>query len=290
MSWCRVNLICNRNDANIIEEILVAHEAISISMVDKSFDSPIFEPRVGETPLWRVIKISALFDEKKSKEIIDSYLEGIPYSNLTISKLHNQNWIGKYQKNFKPIKIGKRLWVVPSWSQNLSNREGVKLKINPGMAFGSGSHETTHLCLEYLDGNPPNKVSILDYGCGSGILSIASILLGATKAIAVDIDPQALLATKENAIENKVVDKIKIGVPKDFTDIKVDIVIANIFSNTLIALRDTFAGYLESNSKLVLCGIMNEHLNQILDYYEKLFCFNKIEKKNDWLLIELSKK
>jgi len=179
LSWCKVNLICNRNDVGIIEEILVANDAISISMGDEIGNNPIYEPKVGETPLWNVIEFSALFEETISREVIDSLLEGIPYADLIIRKLENQNWIEKYQENFKPIKFGKRIWVVPSWSENLKIPESIQIKLDPGMAFGSGSHETTHLCLEYLDENPPKKLSVLDYGCGSGILGIASSLLGA---------------------------------------------------------------------------------------------------------------
>ena len=290
MSWCKVNLICNRNDVIIIEEILIANEAISISMVDESGINPIYEPKVGETPLWHVIELSALFEETVSKEIIDSFLEGISYSNLTITKLENQNWIEKYQESFKPINFGKKIWVVPSWSEDLEIPESIQIKMDPGMAFGSGSHETTHLCLEFLDENPPKKLSVLDYGCGSGILGIASLLLGATKVIAIDIDPQALIATEENSKVNNVSNKIQIGIPEVFTEAKVDFLIANILANPLKDLKKTFLNLTNDSAQIVMSGIMENQLQSIKKHYERDLNIIEVRERNGWYLISGNKK
>ena len=290
MSWCKVNLICNRNDVGIIEEILVANDAISISMGDEIGNNPIYEPKVGETPLWNVIEFSALFEETISREVIDSLLEGIPYSDLIIRKLENQNWIEKYQENFKPIKFGKKIWVVPSWSEDLKIPDTIQLKMDPGMAFGSGSHETTHLCLEYLDENPPKKLSVLDYGCGSGILGIASLILGAAEVIAIDIDPQALIATEDNSKVNNVFDKIQIGMPETFANAKVDILIANILANPLKNLKKTFLNLTNDNAQIVMSGIMKNQLQSIKNHYERDLEIIEVKEKNDWCLIEGIKK
>ena len=290
MSWCKVNLICNRNDVSIIEEILVANDAISISMGDEIGNNPIYEPKVGETPLWNVIEFSALFEETISREVIDSLLEGIPYSDLIIRKLENQNWIEKYQENFKPIKFGKKIWVVPSWSEDLKIPDTIQLKMDPGMAFGSGSHETTHLCLEYLDENPPKKLSVLDYGCGSGILGIASLILGAAEVIAIDIDPQALIATEDNSKVNNVFDKIQIGMPESFANVKVDILIANILANPLKNLKKTFLNLTNDNAQIVMSGIMKNQLQSIKNHYERDLEIIEVKEKNDWCLIEGIKK
>ena len=290
MSWCKVNLICNKDDAIIIEEILVAHKAISISMVDESGKNPIYEPKVGSTPLWEVIELSALFDEPISREIISSLLKGVAYSNLVIRKLENQNWIEKYQDNFKPIKFGKKLWVVPSWAQDLSLPGSVQLIMDPGMAFGSGSHETTHLCLEYLDENPPKNISVLDYGCGSGVLGIASLLLGADEVIAIDIDPQALIATEENSRLNNVSSKIQIGMPDDFVKVKADILFANILANTLKDLKEHFLNLTNPNARIVMSGIMENQLQKIKNHYERDIDIIEVREKNGWCLVAGIKK
>jgi len=285
LSWCKVNLICNSNDVSIIEEILVANDAISISMGDESGNNPIYEPKVGETPLWHVIELSALFEETISREVVNSLLEGISYSNLIIRKLENQNWIEKYQENFKPIKFGKRIWVVPSWSENLKIPESIQIKMDPGMAFGSGSHETTHLCLEYLDENPPKKLSVLDYGCGSGILGIASLLLGADEVIAIDIDPQALIATRENSKKNNVFSRIQIGQPKGFTDAKVDVLISNILKGSLVQLMQTFYKITKKDSKVILSGILITQVDEVIDHYKSFFELESFSSKNEWSLL-----
>ena len=290
MSWCKVNLICNRNDVGIIEEILVANDAISISMGDEIGNNPIYEPKVGETPLWNVIEFSALFEETISREVIDSLLEGIPYADLIIRKLENQNWIEKYQENFKPIKFGKKIWVVPSWSEDLKIPDTIQLKMDPGMAFGSGSHETTHLCLEYLDENPPKRLSVLDYGCGSGILGIASLILGAAEVIAIDIDPQALIATEDNSKVNNVFDKIQIGMPESFANVKVDILIANILANPLKNLKKTFLNLTNDNAQIVMSGIMKNQLQSIKNHYQRDLEIIEVKEKNGWCLIEGIKK
>ena len=290
MSWYKVDLTCNKNDATIIEEILVAHNAISISITQEKGNNDIYEPKVGETPLWNTIKLSALFDKKISKEVILGFIKGVSHSNLYINKLDDQNWIEKYQTNFKPIRFGKKLWVVPSWSRMPLNQEGIELKMDPGMAFGSGSHETTHLCLEYLERAKLNNLTILDYGCGSGILSIASLALGAKYAIATDVDPQALESTKNNSINNNVAEKIEIVLPDLIPKTKIDILVANIFFNTLIDLRDEFLQLLNSGSKIVISGIMFSQLVLIHRHYEKFFNFKNVKIKNNWCLLEYEKK
>ena len=290
MSYCKVSLICNKNDAIIIEEILVANDAISISMVDEIGNNSIYETKVGETPLWDVIGLSALFEETIFREVIDSLLEGISYSSVIIRKLENQNWIDKYQENFKPIKFGKKIWVVPSWSEDLKIPESIQLKMDPGMAFGSGSHETTHLCLEYLDENPPKELSVLDYGCGSGILGIASLMLGAAKVTAIDIDPQALIATEENSKVNNVFDKIQIGMPEVFANAKVDILIANILANPLKDLKKTFLDLTNDNAQIVMSGIMENQLQSIKNHYLRDVEITEVKEKNGWCLIAGVKK
>jgi len=284
--WRKVNLTCNSVDANLIEEILIGYEAISISLFDEIGDFPIYEPKLGETPLWSSIKICALFDKDITKGTIVMILKDISYTNLTISKLENQNWVKKYQENFKPIQFGERLWVVPSWYSEFKEKGRINLKLDPGMAFGSGSHETTHLCLEYLEKAKLDGLTILDYGCGSGILSIASLLMEAKEAIAIDIDPQALTATMNNSKINNVYDNISIGLPGSFSDTRADVLVANILTNSLIDLRDEFINTTKANGKLILSGVKGSQVELLIKSYDKFAKLISMKERNDWFLLE----
>ena len=288
MRWYKVELACSRANANTLEEILVAIGAISISMTNKS-KKDIYEPGVGETPLWELINISALFEQKILEKDIASALNLIEYSDLSISELEETNWIESYQKNFQPIKFGKNLCVVPSWEESNKFDDKTIIKMDPGLAFGSGSHETTHLCLEYLDSSNLKELTVIDYGCGSGILSIAALSLGAKNVIAVDIDPQAIIATKENAKINNVDKNISIVSSEVLADIEADILIANILSNPLMTLRDKFIELIKSNGRIVISGIMKKQLLEVSKHYEEFCNIVDIKERNKWCLIELLK-
>ena len=289
MKWHKVELTCSRANANTLEEILVAIGAISISMTNKS-KKDIYEPGVGETPLWDLINISALFEEKILEKDVASALNLIEYSDLSISELEEINWIESYQKNFQPIKFGINLYVVPSWNESDKFDYKTSIKLDPGLAFGSGSHETTHLCLEYLDSSNLKELTVIDYGCGSGILGIAALLLGAKNVIAVDIDPQAINATKENAKINNVDKKISIVSSEGLADIEADILIANILSNPLMTLRDKFIELIKSNGRIVISGIMKKQLQEVSKHYEEFCNIVDIKERNKWCLIELLKR
>ena len=288
MRWYKVELACSRANANILEEILVAIGAISISMTNKS-KKDIYEPGVGETPLWELINISALFEQKILEKDIASALNLIEYSNLSISELEETNWIESYQKNFQPIKFGKNLYVIPSWEESNKFDDKTIIRMDPGLAFGSGSHETTHLCLEYLDSSNLKELTVIDYGCGSGILGIATLLLGAKNVIAVDIDPQAIIATKENAKINNVDKKISIVSSDSLADKEVDLLIANILSNPLMTLRDKFIELIKPNGRIVISGIMKKQLLEVSKHYEEFCTIVDVKERNKWCLIELLK-
>ncbi len=288
MRWYKVELAGTRANASTIEEILVAIGAISISMTNKS-KKDIYEPGVGETPLWELINISALFEQKILEKDIASALNLIEYSNLSISELEETNWIESYQKNFQPIKFGKNLYVIPSWEESNKFDDKTIIRMDPGLAFGSGSHETTHLCLEYLDSSNLKELTVIDYGCGSGILGIATLLLGAKNVIAVDIDPQAIIATKENAKINNVDKKISIVSSDSLADKEVDLLIANILSNPLMTLRDKFIELIKPNGRIVISGIMKKQLLEVSKHYEEFCTIVDVKERNKWCLIELLK-
>ena len=289
MRWYKVELACSRANANILEEILVAIGAISISMTKKS-KKDIYEPGVGETPLWELINISALFEQKILEKDIASALNLIEYSDLSISELEEINWIESYQKNFQPIKFGNNLCVVPSWEKSNKFDNKTIMKMDPGLAFGTGSHETTQLCMEYLDQKNMKCLSVIDYGCGSGILSIAAILLGAKDCLSVDNDPQALASTKKNAKRNNLARQINIQDSDNVPDIEADILISNILFNTLLVLRDKFNNLIKTNGTIVLSGIMKDQKNSLVSHYSKFFRLNSSMSKGNWCLIEMTKK
>ena len=290
MIWYNIELSCQKEKAFEIEEFLLGYGALSVFFTYQNNNEEFYEVKPGETPLWDLVKINAIFEKKISSNDVIKILRKSVYSNLFISKFKDKNWVKSYQEDLKPMQFGKKVWIVPSCKERKSYPGDVIIKMDTGMAFGSGSHETTALCLEYLDNFQPINLEVIDYGCGSGILGIASILLGANKCTAIDIDLQALLSTRENATRNNVSDNLITLKPEQLSDLKVDLIIANIFFNVLIDLKEEFLLYLKSGGTLILSGIMKKHLDLLVKDYEKYFQVNNIKSKNDWCLLELIKK
>ena len=290
MLWYNIELSCQKEKAIEIEELLLGYGASSISFTYQNNNEEFYELKPDETPLWELVKISAIFEKKISKSDIHKILEKSDYLNLIISTFKDRNWVKSYQKDLLPMQFGKRVWVIPSWAGWKPNTGDIIIKLDPGMAFGSGTHETTRLCLEYLEKNNLKDQHIVDYGCGSGILSIASAALGAKRVISVDIDPCALESTMENSRNNCVSDKISTFFPDKIPNSKVDLLIANIFSNVLIDLRDKFIKIVDSRSTVVLSGIMENQLTTIVESYGNFFKLKNITSKNNWCLVELMKK
>jgi len=288
--WYNIELSCQKEKAIEIEELLLGYGASSISFTYQNNNEEFYELKPDETPLWELVKISAIFEKKISKSDIHKILEKSDYLNLIISTFKDRNWVKSYQKDLLPMQFGKRVWVIPSWAGWKPNTGDIIIKLDPGMAFGSGTHETTRLCLEYLEKNNLKDQHIVDYGCGSGILSIASAVLGAKSVIAVDIDPYALESTIENSRNNCVSDKISVFFPDKIPNSKVDLLVANIFFNTLIDLREKFITIVDSRSIVVLSGIMENQLTTIVESYGNFFKLKNITSKNNWCLVELMKK
>jgi len=285
--WHKIEIFCSKENSFFIEEVLIGFGAISLSIEDKS-NKPIYEPEIGEHPLWDKLLISALFDEEINVKSLKNLI-GKNFESLKYTKLKDMNWIENYQKDFQSRRFGQSLWVSPPWDIKEVKENEIVLKIAPGLAFGSGSHETTSLCLEYLDKNKPIGLSVIDYGCGSGILSIASILLGAKDVLAFDIDPQALISAKANALINDVEKRVKISFPPDKPRIKSDLLIANILVNQILALRKNFSRLLKQRSKLILSGIMTHQIDFVIKSYEKEFELISITRKKEWCLVEFEK-
>lgn len=286
MLWYNLELSCQQEKTFEIEEFLLGFGALSVSFTYQKNNEEFYELESTETPLWDLVKISAIFEKKISSKDIIKILGKTGYSNLIITKFKDRNWIKSYQKEYMPMQFGENLWIIPSWEERSPNARDVILKMDPGMAFGSGTHETTRLCLEYLERSTLTGLIIMDYGCGSGILSIASLLLGASYALATDTDHHALEITKENSIKNNVASRIKIVSVEEIHGLKVDLLISNIFFNTLIKLRDRYSKLLNPGGVIVLSGIMLNQVDPLINYYQRLFKLKRIINKDNWSLVE----
>ncbi len=287
MSWLQAQLIVKQTEAQLIEALFENLGALSTTLVDAE-DEPLLEPALGEMPIWKKTKVIGLFsaeiplDQLRSQ--INQALNADVTRDLTISPLKDEAWERVWLKYFKPMQFGQRLWICPTGHQ-VKEDNAIIIDLDPGLAFGTGTHPTTALCLTWLEQADLNGKIIIDYGCGSGILAIAALKLGAEKVIAIDNDPQALLATQANAEKNKVIDKIEIFNSSEKQEIKADIVIANILSGILVELTSTLSKIIKKEGEIVLSGILKEQQQMIEKAYSPIFQLNSPQKQEDWLLI-----
>lgn len=267
--------------------------ALSITWQDAE-DNPVLEPLPGETPLWDDLVITALFDADTDLSHITNLLKTNKkrwnISNFRQEIIEDQDWERVWMKDFHPMRFGENLWIYPS-NYEIPDDDSVKVHLDPGLAFGTGTHPTTALCLEWLDQNPPKNLNVVDYGCGSGILSVAAIKLGASHIIATDIDPQALSATKENMLRNNIEDvSISCYLPKNCPQQEVGLVMANILCGPLIELFPTIASLTKSGGKLVLSGLLEEQKDQLVETYSSMFKQFEVKILDNWVRISAIRK
>ena len=266
MPWLQVSVFAPAQASTTVEELLTSLGALSVTLSDAADDpdsNPVLEPAPGTTPLWRQSVVTGLFDESYNPGILkQQILNSLADEDVVVSAelLDDQDWTRAWMASFQPMKFGNRLWVCP-WHLEPPEPAAVNLRLDPGLAFGTGTHPTTSLCLRWLDAFCHHR-DVLDYGCGSGILAIAALLLGAESADAVDIDEQALLATRENARANLVEQRLHTCKPEQLANRQYDLVIANILSGPLTGLAPVLAGHTASGGDIVLSGIL---LNQADD-------------------------
>ena len=197
----------------------------------------------------------------------------------------DQDWTRTWMEDFKPMQFGQRLWVYPSWEEVPEQADKTILLLDPGLAFGTGTHQTTALCLEYLDTHIKHNETVIDYGCGSGILAIAAKKLGAKQVIGIDNDPQAILASNSNAQKNTLTNNINFYLANEAPIIKADIVIANILASILIMLSSEITQRVKAGGKLVLCGILDDQVNDVINAYQNDFTFTQPQNKDEWVLL-----
>jgi len=275
---------CTAENSELISEFLEGFGAVSVTMTDK-FDNPILEPDLGTMPLWPNVIIDALFDDANDLDEMQRDLLLI-YPDLLcrVTTVSDKDWEKTCLHNFNAQIFANKLVVSPSWLEcNIENT--VKLTLDPGLAFGTGSHATTYLCLDWLATKDLSGKNVIDYGCGSGILGLAAIKLGAATVSAFDIDNQALIATKNNAEVNNInADKLHIISDKNLL-VKSDIIIANILLKTLIKLKNEFIGLLHEDGLLVVSGILVEQTKEIIADYESDFTLVAAEFKDEWAIL-----
>lgn len=276
---------CNKDNAEDIVDFLEESGALSVTMLDQQ-DDPILEPELGTMPLWPCVMINALFEEEISIEEAKRYLDA-KYINLQYSQeiLPEKNWEKACLDNFKSKQIGDKLLICPSWIIPDKSDMAV-LTLDPGLAFGTGSHATTELCLFWLvNANLDNKV-LLDYGCGSGILALSAIKLGAKHVYAIDIDEQALIATRNNANVNNISNQnLSVLTPDAIDKNSVDIIIANILLKTLISLKSQFLKLLNAEGQLVTSGILIEQIDELIQAFSPEFHLIITQQSEEWAML-----
>ena len=292
MSWIELHIHTNADYADSLSDQLTLLGALAVTFQDAG-DQPVYEPTPGDVHLWQDTIVIGLFDHTLQPEPILTWLENQQAAGLVnsfqLKNLADQDWERICLEHFKPIQFGKRLWVCPSW-QSPPNTDAVNLILDPGLAFGTGTHPTTALCLQWLDENINKTPLVIDYGCGSGILGLAALKLGAKQVIAVDNDPQALEATLKNSQRNQdVANQLTVHLPDDIDEsaLSADIFIANILAQPLIMLAPRFANMTHSGSQILLSGILAEQAEQVIDAYTPWFVFKKpIVQQNEWIRLE----
>jgi ribosomal protein L11 methyltransferase len=269
MSWLELSVRVSRQNAPLVESLLQNEPVLALTLTDDA-DNPVLEPGVGETPLWPSVCVTALFSGDTAVEPLTRMLCLVPGvdrpQQVSFRKFEDQQWERAWLDRFQPMQFGSGLWIVPGEGSAPASAQYV-LRLDPGLAFGTGTHPTTRLCLQWMDGHDFRGQAVLDYGCGSGVLGIVAAIKGATRVTCVDNDPQALVATAENASRNDVAERIHGLMPTDFEPAQADVILANILAGPLIDLAPVLLTSLRPGGTLVLSGILEEQAEEVADAY-----------------------
>ncbi|MDU0353498.1 50S ribosomal protein L11 methyltransferase [Paraglaciecola aquimarina] len=284
MPWIQLKINHQAEYAEQIGDMLSANGAQAVTFVDAK-DTPMYEPKPGEVMLWPDTQVVGLYDASHDMQRVISQLEKSKILgknfNHKLDQLEDKDWEREWMENFHPMQFGKRLWICPSW-RDVPDPTAVNVMLDLGLAFGTGTHPTTSLCLRWLDNLTLTESLVVDFGCGSGILGIAAIKLGAKRVVGIDIDPQALLASQDNANRNNIGDLIELYLPQDQPQLEADVVLANILAAPLRELREVITAYCKPGGKLVLSGILDNQAAEINDLYSQDFEMEPIEIDGEW--------
>ena len=286
MPWQQLSLEAGELDPERLSAFFEQAGALSVTFVDAA-DQPLFEPDPGTTPLWSATRVTALFAEDADLASLRQEFSG-EFGDAAAKRLHaetlqDQDWERAWLERFQPMRFGERLWICPDGQRPPQADDAVLIDLDPGLAFGTGTHPTTALCLEWLDRHPPVDLEVLDYGCGSGILAIAALKLGAASVHAVDIDRQALWASRDNAGRNAVAAGLWTGLPDELPEGSFDLVLANILANPLIELAPQLAPRVRAGGMLVLSGILEAQAGEVVAAYRPWFELEQPVVQDGWV-------
>ena len=296
MPWLQLRINTPPEQAGALESALQHGGALAVTMEDNA-DQPIFEPALGETPLWHETRVTALYNaDINTHSTIEQLRKALPEKTRPLLEkpvwhiLEDKDWEREWMTNYHPMQCGDNFWICPSWTEPPCP-EAVNLHLDPGLAFGTGTHPTTFLCVSWLARQNLGDLSVIDYGCGSGILGLACLLLGARKVTGVDIDPQALLATQENARRNGLESsRFPVCFPDRCPADEVDLVIANILAGPLVELAPTLGALIKPGGRICLSGIIDSQVSAVKQAYNDSIEILSIDSKEEWVCITGVKK
>ncbi len=291
MTWHQLSIHITRDQAEPLEQLLLAQGSVSVTLQDAG-DEPVFQLDRDSIPLWQQIVVTALFDsaqqasQAQMSAVAQMQAYGLSTADTRIDVLPDTDWERAWMSDFKPLQFGRRLWVCPSWSE-VPDPSAVNIMLDPGLAFGSGTHPTTALCLAWLDAQPLKGKRLIDYGCGSGILAIAAALLGAEPVIAVDNDPQALIACNNNrAMNNISSESLTAWLPGEHPEEPADFLVANILSGPLQSLTPVLTRLVRPGGRILLSGVLSDQTRDIINSYQSGFRMSEPVLDKEWVRIE----
>jgi len=288
MAWRQLSIVVHDESVQLLADLFSSLGALSVTFQDAA-DRPLYEPEPGQTRLWSETKVVALFDTDADLSRVQAFVteqlsDTVFLGEWLIEHLEDREWTRCWMDHFQPMSFGDDLWVCPS-GQPLPDTEAACLILDPGLAFGTGTHPTTALCLKWLADHRADENCVIDYGCGSGILAIAAVLLGASQVFAVDIDSQALTATCDNALKNSVADKIECCGPSELADVRADLLCANILAKPLIDLAPELAPRVRREGTLLLSGILEDQIDTVRLAYAPFIAFEPPLLRDGWGLL-----
>ncbi len=289
MAWLELSLIIAAEQQAAVEAALDELGALAVTLLDAE-DHPILEPAPGETPMWPKIAMSALFEPDRDRaglvHVLTELVDDLAPERIAFRVVEDQDWTRVWMDQFHPMRFGRRLWIYPWNSQRaIDEDDAVVVRLDPGLAFGTGTHPTTALCLEWLDARDLAGRRVIDYGCGSGVLAIAALKLGAALVVGVDNDPQALTASRDNAERNGVAANLRLCAPDEFADEPADALVANILAAPLDELAGRFARNVKAGGEIALSGILRGQESALCERYAEWFEAIAIQTREDWVRI-----
>ena len=283
MPWIQIRLYATAKTANKLSNMLMGQGAQAVTYMDAQ-DNPVYEPLPGETKLWGETLVTGLFDAETDPAPIIAFFQRhfgkqMPYK---VEQLEDKDWVREWMDHFHPMQFGERLWICPSW-RDVPDPNAVNVMLDPGLAFGTGTHPTTALCLQWLDGIDLAGKTVVDFGCGSGILAIAALKLGAARVIGIDIDPQAIQASRDNAERNGVAEQLELFLPEDQPKaLQADILVANILAGPLRELAPLMNERVRPGGLLALSGVLETQAVELEQIYGQWFDMEPTAVREEW--------